>query len=63
MNTGGATQPPADGDVVVTTRTSPNRHCSTAAWIMRLSPGQQTAVTAVPPIRDPRWTGRIPGPR
>ena len=52
------------GDVVVvTTSRSPGWHCSTAAWIIRLSPGQQTAVTAVPPIRAPRWTGRMPGPR
>ncbi len=33
--------PSALGDVVVTTSTSPGWHCSTAAWIIRLSPGQQ----------------------
>ena len=55
--------PSVPGEVVVTKRMSPGRHCSTAAWIIRLSPGQQTTVTAVPPTREPRWTGRIPGPR
>lgn len=55
-------RPSRDGEVVVTTRTSPSRHCSTAAWIIRLSPGQHSAVTAVPPIRAPSWIGRRSGP-
>ena len=45
--------PSVFGDVVVTTRMSPGRHCSTAAWIIRLSPGQHRTVTAVPPVRAP----------
>ena len=55
--------PSVDGEVVVTTSRSPARHCSAAAWIMRLSPGQHSTVTAVPPIRAPSWMGRSPGPR
>ena len=55
--------PSVHGEVVVTTRRSPARHCSTAAWIIRLSPGQHSAVTAVPPVRAPSWIGRRPGPR
>src|SRR5690606_1651295 len=55
--------PSVDGDVVATTSTSPGRHCSTATWIIRLSPGHDSTVTAVPPIRDPRCTGRMDGPR
>src|ERR1700682_1222839 len=31
--------PSVDSDVVVTTSTSPGRHSSIAAWIIRLSPG------------------------
>ena len=31
--------PSVDGEFVATTRTSPGRHCSTATWIIRLSPG------------------------
>ncbi|KUN27995.1 hypothetical protein AQJ11_15475 [Streptomyces corchorusii] len=50
--------PSVEGEVVVTTRRSPPRHCSTAAWIMRLSPGQDGTVTAVPATRTPCWTGR-----
>ena len=46
----------------MTTSRSPAWHCSTAAWIMRLSPGQHSAVTAVPPVRVPSWIGRRPGP-
>ncbi len=42
---------------------SPSWHCSTAAWIMRLSPGRHRAVTAVPAMRTSCWTGRNPGPR
>ncbi len=42
-----------DGDVVVTTRTSPGPHCSMLAWIMRLSPGGQSTVTAAPQILMP----------
>src|SRR5215469_15812863 len=55
--------PSVDGDEVVTTRKSPAQHCSTAAWIMRLSPGQHSAVTAVPPTRMPGQAGRMPVPR
>src|ERR1039458_3575873 len=55
--------PSVDGDVVVTTSRSPAWHCSAAAWIIRLSPGQHSAVTAVPPTRLPSWMGRSPGPR
>lgn len=55
-------RPSVHGEVVVTTRTSPSPHCSTAAWIIRLSPGQLSTVTAVPATRTPCWTGRIPGP-
>ncbi|AKJ15142.1 hypothetical protein ABB07_35305 [Streptomyces incarnatus] len=50
--------PSVDGEVVVTTRMSPAPHCSTAAWIIRLSPGQDSTVTAVPATRTPCWTGR-----
>jgi hypothetical protein len=45
--------PSVDGLVVVTTRTSPGRTCSTAAWTMRLSPGWQSTVTARPAMRRP----------
>jgi hypothetical protein len=45
--------PSVDGEVVVTTRTSPGRHTSTAAWIMRLSPGWQDTVIAEPAITVP----------
>ena len=55
--------PSVHGEAVVTTSRSPAWHCSTAAWIMRLSPGQHSAVTAVPPVRVPSWIGRRPGPR
>ena len=51
------------GETVVTTMMSPGRACSTAAWIIRLSPGQQITVSAVPAMRAPCWLGRIPGPR
>ena len=47
--------PSVDGEVVVTTRMSPSPHCSTAAWIIRLSPGQDSTVTAVPAMRVPCW--------
>ena len=50
--------PSVRGEVVVTTRMSPAPHCSTAAWIIRLSPGQHSTVTAVPAIRAPGWIGR-----
>ena len=36
------------GDVVVMTMMSPGLACSTAAWIIRLSPGQHSTVSAVP---------------
>ena len=55
--------PSQDGDVVVITMRSPGWACSTAAWIIRLSPGQQTTVSATPAIRAPCWFGRIAGPR
>ena len=55
--------PSVDGELVATTRTSPGRHCSTATWIIRLSPGQHSTVTAVPPIRAPGHAGRNSGPR
>ena len=48
--------------MVVTTRTSPGRHCSIAAWIIRLSPGQFSTVTAEPAIRAPSWIGRSAAP-
>ena len=47
---------------MATTSTSPGRHCSTATWIIRLSPGQHSTVTAVPPIRAPGQAGRNSGP-
>ena len=40
--------PSVDSEVVVTTRMSPCRQNSIAAWIMRLSPGWQEIVMAVP---------------
>jgi hypothetical protein len=53
--------PSVEGDVVVTTSTSPGRHVSTAAWIIRLSPGWQETVTAEPAATAPSWIGRIRG--
>ena len=55
--------PSVEGEFVATTRTSPGRHCSTATWIIRLSPGQHSTVTAVPPMRAPGQAGRSSGPR
>src|SRR5437867_12279088 len=40
--------PSVDSDVVVTTSTSPVRQTSSAAWIIRLSPGWHETVIAVP---------------
>ena len=40
--------PSVDSDVVVTTRMSPGRHSSIAAWIIRLSPAWHEIVTALP---------------
>ena len=54
--------PWVDGAVLVTTSTSPSRHTSTAAWIIRLSPGWHDTVTAVPARRTPCWIGRRCGP-
>ena len=51
-----------DGAVFVTTSTSPALHTSTAAWIIRLSPGWQRTVTAEPASRVPCWIGRRSGP-
>ena len=51
------------GDVVVMTMMSPGLACSTAAWIIRLSPGQHSTVSAVPAMRAPCWFGRMSGPR
>src|SRR6185369_17199309 len=42
-----------------TTRTSPFWHCSTATWIIQLSPGCASTVTADPAICAPAQTGRI----
>jgi len=42
-----------------TTSTSPGFSTSAATWIIQLSPGWQSAVTALPAIRAPRHTGRI----
>ena len=55
--------PSVFGEVVVITMTSPGLACSTAAWIIRLSPDQHSTVSAVPAIRAPCWFGRIAGPR
>src|SRR5262249_40071465 len=41
-----------------TTSTSPGWITSTATWIIQLSPGWQSAVTALPATRAPRHTGR-----
>src|SRR5512133_3982504 len=56
--------PSVHGEVVVTTSRSPPWHCSTAAWIMRLSPGQHSAVTAGPhAVLDRAQAGpEVPGP-
>src|SRR5262245_54850291 len=54
--------PCEDGAVLVTTRTSPSSHTSTAAWIIRLSPGWLDTVTAVPATRTPCWIGRMSAP-
>jgi hypothetical protein len=43
-----------------TTSTSPRRHCSTATWIIQLSPGGTLTVSAVPAIREPAWIGPQP---
>ena len=40
-------------DVGATTSTSPAWHCSTATWIIQLSPGGTLTVTAVPEIWVP----------
>ena len=42
-----------------TTSTSPLRHCSTATWIIQLSPGCASTVTAGPPIAAPAQIGRM----
>ena len=55
--------PCVDGAVVATTKMSPSWHTSTAAWIMRLSPGCDSTVTAVPATFAPTWIGRRSGPR
>ena len=53
-----AEHPVCEGEVVVTTSTSPARHTSTAAWIIRLSPGWHDTVTAEPASRAPAgWAG------
>ena len=49
--------PSSQRDVGATTRTSPSAHCSTATWIIQLSPGGTLTVTAVPEIRGPAYTG------
>ena len=54
--------PCVDGAVFVTTRTSPAEQTSTAAWIIRLSPGWLDTVTAEPASRTPCWIGRMSGP-
>src|SRR5688572_3014889 len=43
--------PSVDSDVVDTTRMSPGRQTSIAAWIIRLSPGAHNTVTALPAAR------------
>jgi hypothetical protein len=40
-------------EVGATTRMSPSWHCSTATWIIQLSPGGTLTVTAVPAIAAP----------
>ena len=55
--------PCVEGAVVVTTSTSPGQQTSTAAWIMMLSPGWLSTVTADPAILIPCWIGRSSGPR
>ncbi len=52
-------KPNAESVVGTTTSTSPSPACSIAAWTMRLSPGAQETVTAVPEIDAPCWIGRI----
>ena len=47
------------GSVMSVTSTSPLRHCSTATWIIQLSPGCASTVTAGPPIEAPAQIGRI----
>ena len=42
-----------------TTRMSPFFTTSQATWIIQLSPGWQSAVTALPATRAPRHTGRM----
>ena len=42
-----------------TTRMSPFWHCSTATWIIQLSPGCASTVTAGPAIEAPAQIGRI----
>ncbi len=54
-------EPSSDGETVVTTRMSPGCVCSIAAWIMRLSPGQHSTVTAEPATRAPCWIGVTEG--
>jgi hypothetical protein len=41
-----------------TTSMSPGWHCSTATWIIQLSPGCANTVTAVPDASAPLHTGR-----
>ncbi len=42
-----------------TTSTSPFWHCSIATWIIQLSPGCASTVTAGPQIEAPDQIGRI----
>ena len=42
-----------------TTRMSPGRHCSTATWIIQLSPGCARTVTALPATAAPGPAGRM----
>ena len=42
-----------------TTMTSPLSHCSTATWIIQLSPGWVSTVTAGPATCAPGQIGRI----
>ena len=46
-------------EVQPTTSTSPFWHCSTATWIIQLSPGCASTVTAGPAICAPAQIGRM----
>ena len=54
--------PWVDGAVLATTSRSPAWHVSTAAWIMMLSPGWLSTVTADPAILVSCWRATMCGP-